>query len=125
MSRPDFKSQDVIQTWIITTIAKYSNLKPSDIDPKATFSDYGLDSMKSVTLIGDIETWLGRDLSPTLPWDYPTIENLAIHLSGQSKGSHRKSFCHQPSVQAHPKKLLEEGKRAGVSVYPSTRGQSI
>jgi len=32
-------------------------------------------------LSGDLEAWLGRELSPSLIYDYPTIESLARHLA--------------------------------------------
>ena len=34
-----------------------------------------------MTLVGDLEVWLGRRLSPTVFWNYPTISDLAAHLA--------------------------------------------
>ena len=42
-----------------------------------------------VSLIGDLELWLGRGLAPTLAWDYPTIDALSRRLSGEEAGRGR------------------------------------
>ena len=72
----------VIAGWLIAKLAQQLRIKPERIDTQLPFVDYGLDSIKAVSIVGDLESWLGRSLSPTLVWDYPTIENLAQHLAG-------------------------------------------
>jgi acyl carrier protein len=74
-------TEEEIRTWLITNIASVVNMEPSRIDVRQTFDHYGLDSLQAVSLSGDLETWLGRDISPTVVWDYPTVEQLARHLS--------------------------------------------
>jgi acyl carrier protein len=37
--------------------------------------------LQAVSLSGDLETWLSREISPTVVWDYPTVEQLARYLS--------------------------------------------
>jgi acyl carrier protein len=56
-------------------------MDPSSIDVQQTFDNYGLDSLQAVSLSGDLETWLSREISPTVVWDYPTVEQLARYLS--------------------------------------------
>jgi hypothetical protein len=46
-----------------------------------------LDSMVGVSLAGDLEDWLGLALSPTLLWDYPTVETLTRYLAEEIKDS--------------------------------------
>jgi acyl carrier protein len=74
-------TEEEIKTWLITNIASVVNMEPSRIDVRQTFDNYGLDSLQAVSLSGDLETWLGREISPTVVWDYPTVEQLARHLS--------------------------------------------
>jgi acyl carrier protein len=74
-------TEDAIRTWLITNIASVVNLDPASIDVRQTFDNYGLDSLQAVSLSGDLETWLNREISPTVVWDYPTVEQLARHLS--------------------------------------------
>ena len=49
------------------------------------FDRYGLDSSAAIGMIGDLENWIGIELDPTLPYDYPSIETLAQHLAEESK----------------------------------------
>jgi 8-amino-7-oxononanoate synthase len=74
-------TEDAIRVWLITNIASVVNMDPSRIDIRQTFDNYGLDSLQAVSLSGDLETWLDREISPTVVWDYPTVEQLARYLS--------------------------------------------
>lgn len=74
------KDRDAIQAWLIKKVSTALSVSPDEIDPRETFASYGLDSRTAVSLSGDLERWLGRRLSPTLVWDYPTIDAIAEHL---------------------------------------------
>jgi acyl carrier protein len=76
---------EVIQAWLITHLAEQVGIEPQDIDVHQPFTEYGLDSMVGVSLAGDLEDWLGLDLSPTLLWDYPTVETLTRYLAEEIK----------------------------------------
>jgi acyl carrier protein len=54
---------------------------PEEIDETEPFARYGLGSMEAVSMAGELEEWLGRDLPATLLYDYPTIDALARQLS--------------------------------------------
>jgi acyl transferase domain-containing protein/acyl-CoA synthetase (AMP-forming)/AMP-acid ligase II/NADPH:quinone reductase-like Zn-dependent oxidoreductase/NAD(P)-dependent dehydrogenase (short-subunit alcohol dehydrogenase family)/acyl carrier protein len=73
-----------IQAWLIAQLANALKLRAEDIDVREPFQRYGLDSVAAVSLTGDLETWLGRRVSPTLIYEYPSIESLALHLSNES-----------------------------------------
>lgn len=70
-----------IQNWIVTYIAQLLEIDPNEIDMTTPFERYGLDSSAMVVLSGDLQTWLGYDLDPTLLYDYPTIEALVGYLA--------------------------------------------
>ena len=70
-----------IQSWIVSYLAELLELDPNDIDLAIPFDNYGLDSAVAVGMTGDLEDWMGRELDPTLLYDYPTIEVLAQHLA--------------------------------------------
>src|SRR5262249_7032207 len=53
---------------------------PGDLDPRERFSRYGLDSAGATAWIAELAAELGRDLSPTLIWGYPSVEDLARYL---------------------------------------------
>ena len=74
-------NQDNIQSWLVTRIAQKLGISPQEIDVREPFASYGLDSLQAVSLSAELEDWLGIKLSPTLVYDYPTIETLATYLS--------------------------------------------
>ena len=74
-------TEEAIRNWLIANIAHVVNVDEASIDVRQTFDNYGLDSLQAVSLSGDLETWLSREIPPTVVWDYPTVEQLAKHLS--------------------------------------------
>ncbi len=74
-----------IQDWLVCYLAELMENKPDEIDVTIPFDRYGLDSSAAIGMIGDLESWIGIELDPTLPYDYPSIETLARHLAEESK----------------------------------------
>ena len=74
-------SREVIQSWLQLRIAESIQVKAEEIDASLPFSYYGLDSVASLGISGDLEIWLGRKLPQTLTWDYPNIELLSAFLA--------------------------------------------
>jgi acyl carrier protein len=72
-----------IQSWLTTHLAEQLGLSPEDIDIQKPFTEYGLDSIVGVFLAGDLEDWLGLQLSPTVLWEYPTTYTLAQYLAAE------------------------------------------
>src|SRR5437870_1853011 len=72
-----------IQDWLVARLSQVLEVEPRDIDIREPFTSYGLTSRDAVGLSWDLEDWLGRGLSPTLAYEYPTIESLAKHLAGE------------------------------------------
>lgn len=70
-----------IQNWIINYLVQHLELNPARIDITIPFDRYGIDSAAAIVLVGDLKDWLEIDLEPTLIYDYPSIEELARHLS--------------------------------------------
>jgi phthiocerol/phenolphthiocerol synthesis type-I polyketide synthase C len=70
------KSVDEVRVWLAARIAADVGLEPSQVDGRLSFSSYGLDSAKTVALAGDIEAWLGRVVSPTLMFEFSTIDAM-------------------------------------------------
>ena len=78
---PKLLSAAEIQSWIVSYLAELLELDPNEIDLAIPFDNYGLDSAVAVGMTGDLEDWMGKELDPTLLYDYPTIEVLAQHLA--------------------------------------------
>lgn len=70
-----------IRAWLTGQIAGILGQPEDDIDPNATFDSFGLASRDAVSLSGDLEDYLNRRLSPTLLYQYSTINALAGHLA--------------------------------------------
>jgi acyl carrier protein len=82
--------------WLSTKLAEQLELDPQQIDPQTEFSDYGLNSIEAVSLSGELENFLGRRLSPTLLWDYPTLESLTQYLTEPTTQEHPAQPIHPP-----------------------------
>ncbi|MGD9898614.1 MAG: beta-ketoacyl synthase N-terminal-like domain-containing protein [Calditrichaceae bacterium] len=74
-----------IEEWLTTRLAEALEINTAEIDPSKPFAGYGLDSAQAVGLVGDLEVWLKRSLSPTLIWDYPDIGSLAAYLASEGE----------------------------------------
>jgi 3-oxoacyl-(acyl-carrier-protein) synthase/acyl carrier protein len=64
-------------------ISSLLNMDIQQLDTKRPFTELGLDSMKSTLLIGELSEILKRDISPTLFFEFPTIDSLSHYLSDQ------------------------------------------
>jgi acyl carrier protein len=69
-----------VREWLLVNIAAVLEIDPAEIDTNRNLDEYGLDSMQSVCLSGDLETWLKVEISATAIWDYPTIDSLCGYL---------------------------------------------
>jgi acyl carrier protein len=79
MAKPTEKQ---IRDRLVTEIAEVMSLAADRVDSREPFASYGIASVEAVHLVGQLETWLGVTLDPTLLWDHPTIDALAKHLAG-------------------------------------------
>ncbi len=77
----DIKSADEIRSWVVNYLSDLVEIDEDDVDITIPFDRYGLDSSAAVGLTGELEDWLGKEVPPTLLYDYPTIEALVEHLS--------------------------------------------
>jgi acyl carrier protein len=75
-----FEQSEAIAAWLVSKITEHLKISNNEIDIREPFSVYGLDSISIVNLSGQLENWLGCRVSPTVLYDYPTIEALAQHL---------------------------------------------
>ena len=73
-----------ITAWVVQALARTLQTSASVIDPSKPFATLGVDSLAATRLAGSLQDWLGRSVSPTLVYDYPTIDALAAHLSGDA-----------------------------------------
>jgi acyl transferase domain-containing protein/NADPH:quinone reductase-like Zn-dependent oxidoreductase/NAD(P)-dependent dehydrogenase (short-subunit alcohol dehydrogenase family)/acyl carrier protein len=77
-------SVEKIQSWLITKLSDQFGLEESEVGVNDAFASFGIDSAQALSMCGDLEVWLGKQLPPTLLWDYPTIQILSEHLANPS-----------------------------------------
>lgn len=75
--------QESIRNWLVEQIGQLTGLLPEQIDITEPFASYGLDSVAAAGLSGELGNWLGKQLPPTITWDYPTVKLLAGHLASK------------------------------------------
>ncbi len=85
LTPPTRKQQQIgekeIKSWLINQLADRLRIKLDEIDTTRSFVSYGLDSKDAVNLSGEIEDWLRCSFSPSLLWQYPTVDSLTHHLT--------------------------------------------
>jgi acyl carrier protein len=62
-------------------VARELGVPLGSVELTRAFPSYGLSSITGFTLTCDLSEWLNVDLPADLLWDYPTITELAEHLS--------------------------------------------
>lgn len=72
-----------IRSWMITRLAELTGIPAAAVDTRQPFTSYGLGSLEAVEISGELSERLGRELSPTMLYDYPNIEELARHLADE------------------------------------------
>jgi long-chain acyl-CoA synthetase len=109
-----------IAQWLSATLEVDKRI----ILPNIPFAEYGVTSLMAVELAGRLCDWLGRAVSPTIAWQFPTIASLARHsflkVGGQSLGKAPASLSLAHLSESEAEVLLrEELARMGVPGEPA------
>ena len=72
--------------WMTQWLIARAGVDPEQIALNRPFADYGLDSMTAIEMSSEIEDWSGVQLTPTVAWNYPTVEQLSSYLTGELIG---------------------------------------
>jgi acyl carrier protein len=74
--------EELISFWLREKISDYSKISCEHIETDTQISEtYGLSSLDAVSLIGELEDWVGADISPSILFEYSTIDDLSEHLA--------------------------------------------
>ncbi len=84
---PATRTAQSVREWLLARLADGLGMDAAAIDAHEPLAHYGLVSRDAVRLVGELEDWLGRRLSPVLVYQYPTVAALAAHLAGEPEGS--------------------------------------
>jgi acyl carrier protein len=77
------RSAAEIETWLLDRLQARLGQDAETVDSHLPFSYYGLTSIDAVVLAAELQEWLGRPVSPTLTWEYPTVSAVAGYLAGE------------------------------------------
>jgi len=70
--------------WLLQRVAAYLQLNVEEISADVSLLAYGIDSVTTVSLCGELQDLLNIPIDPTLVWDYQTIDAIVDHLYGPS-----------------------------------------
>ena len=135
-------NRESIELWLREQVAARFGIDHGEVDASRPFSYYGIDSAEAMIMCGDMEQLLGREVPPTMLWDYPTICELASACESMGEPTGRREEageqekrsaerepiaivgigCRFPGAQGASAfwRLLREGLDA-VGPYPSSR----
>ncbi len=113
---PIYDEEEILE-WLISKISSYTSIPEDEIETDQPVLDiYGLSSVNAVSLCGELEDWIGSPVSPDIVWEYPTLIELANHLSLRDGAATRFAYrliyfiqstfspsqpLQQPSIQQH------------------------
>lgn len=82
---PPGRARDEIARWLVDWIAAELQMPAAGIDPTRSLLDYSMSSVTATILVGDLEDWLSLRLPPTLVWDFPSIDEMAVYLLAETR----------------------------------------
>ncbi len=81
-----------IQDWLADQIAEHLGIEADEVDIKAPFDSYGLDSVQTMNIANLGKQYLGLKLSPLVIWNYPNVESLSHYLAEELQSSELELF---------------------------------
>lgn len=75
------KTKEEIAQWCTQFIATTFDIPLAEIYSDAEFQSFGFDSTALVGFSAELEAWLGRELDPSVLFNYPTVDRLADHVA--------------------------------------------
>ncbi|TDD01521.1 amino acid adenylation domain-containing protein [Nonomuraea deserti] len=117
---PDDRPGDVagptareIEAWLVERLSRHLPAG-EEVRLNDAFADLGLSSRDAVVVAGDLQAWLGRDVTPSLLFDHPTVAALSRHLGGRPAPPARRQA---PGPEDTPIAVIGMGCR-----FPGARG---
>lgn len=74
-------SKEEFGVWLTDKVSEYLGIERTRISPEKEFTIYGLDSATAVSIAGEMEDWIGRELNPEQMWEFPSINLLSSYLA--------------------------------------------
>lgn len=92
--QPSIKSMTAedVQDWLADQIAEQLGVDPDEINIRASFDSYGLNSLQAMSIANLGKQHLGVQLSPLVIWNYPNVESLSQYLAEEIKAAELEMF---------------------------------
>jgi len=86
--RTKFDRQE-LERWFIARLARSLNVEADQVDLHEPFLRYGLDSVESVRILADLESWLGFELDKPI-LEFPDAGSFLAFVSEEiaARGPH-------------------------------------
>ena len=78
------KRRQILESTVRDAVTQVLKISPSRLDSRKALGEMGLNSLMAMELRNRLEAALGRSLSATLAWNYPTVDALVQHLAAPS-----------------------------------------
>jgi acyl carrier protein len=75
-------SVEDIVAWLVARVAEILEVPIDEIDVDGPIMNLALSSVEAVSLSGELEEYVGTNLSPTLIYQHASLSSLAAHLGG-------------------------------------------
>jgi acyl carrier protein len=83
---------DEIQDWLAEQIAEQLGIDADEIDIKAPFDSYGLESVQVMSIAKLGKQRFGLHISPLLMWNYPNIDSLSQYIADELVNAELETF---------------------------------
>lgn len=80
---------DELREWLRAYLAEELELPAGSIDPAEPMSTYGLDSIRAITMLAEVEDHVAFEIDPNALWEFPTVNafvDMLVDLSAQTTG---------------------------------------
>lgn len=116
-----------LQAWFIHYLSSQLGVDPSQIALDQPLASFGLDSLAAVRLTADLQDWLVEErpdaaiatISPTLAYDYPTIDKIVRYLVQEALPADSEQRADLPRDQGEPIAVVGMGCRFPGASSPS------
>lgn len=74
--------QQEVANWLVARLAELLGLPAREVPTDEPFTGLGVSSLQAVELSDTLQRWAAVELSPTVAYDYPSVDEIAAHVAG-------------------------------------------
>jgi acyl carrier protein len=119
--------RQLLQDLTRSAISRVLKIAPSRIDSRKTLGNMGLNSLMAIELRNQLEAALGRPISVTLAWNYPTVDAIVGYLVGNEMDAPERpnpTMTQPSSSDALSRSLLDVAAMSDEAAMLALLGQS-